>query len=77
MINEKVVRGDIVIANVKNVDGSVQKNRRVFCIISNNKANSNSPVVTAVAMTARIEKKKALNSQTLPAPALAIQISAS
>lgn len=60
MINEKVVRGDIVIANVKNVDGSVQKNRRVFCIISNNKANSNSPVVTAVAMTARIEKKKYL-----------------
>ena len=60
MINEKVVRGDIVIANVKNVDGSVQKNRRVLCIISNNKANSNSPVVTAVAMTARVEKKKYL-----------------
>ena len=65
MKNEKVQRGDIVLANIKNVDGSVQKNRRVFCIISNNKANLNSPVVTAVALSARVQKKRYLPTHKL------------
>lgn len=60
MMNKKVQRGDIVLANIKNVDGSVQKNKRVFCIVSNNKANNNSPVVTAVALSARVNKKRYL-----------------
>lgn len=59
-MKDKVQRGDIVIADMKNVDGSVQKNKRVFCIISNNKANKNSPVVTAIALSARTYKKRYL-----------------
>lgn len=69
---DRVVRGDIILAEVKNVDGSVQKNRRVFCVISNNKANQNSPVITAVAMTARTGKKKYLPTHK-PIPVGAMQ----
>ena len=46
----KLNRGDIVIANLESVSkGSIQKYTRPYIIISNNKANQYSPVVTAVA----------------------------
>lgn len=48
----KLNRGDIVIANLESVSkGSIQKYTRPYIIISNNKANQYSPVVTAVAMS--------------------------
>lgn len=54
-------RGDIVIANLESVSkGSIQKFRRPYLIISNNKANKYSPVVTAVAMSSKTWKKKYL-----------------
>lgn len=54
-------RGSIVISNLQSVSrGSIQKFRRPYLIISNNKANKYSPVVTAVAMSAKTWKKKHL-----------------
>ena len=51
----KLNRGDIVIANLESVSkGSIQKYTRPYIIISNNKANQYSPVVTAVAMSTNI-----------------------
>ena len=50
----KLNRGDIVIANLESVSkGSIQKYTRPYIIISNNKANQYSPVVTAVAMSTK------------------------
>jgi mRNA interferase MazF len=55
----KLNRGDIVIANLESVSkGSIQKYTRPYIIISNNKANQYSPVVTAVAMSTKTWKKK-------------------
>ena len=57
----KLNRGDIVIANLESVSkGSIQKYTRPYIIISNNKANQYSPVVTAVAMSTKTWKKKYL-----------------
>ena len=61
----KLNRGDIVIANLESVSkGSIQKYTRPYIIISNNKANQYSPVVTAVAMSTKTWKKKYLPRQT-------------
>ncbi len=59
----KLNRGDIVIANLESVSkGSIQKYTRPYIIISNNKANQYSPVVTAVAMsTKNMEKEISAN----------------
>lgn len=57
----KLQRGNIVMANLKSVSsGSIQKFRRPYLIISNNKANKFSPVVTAVPMSSKTRKKKYL-----------------
>ena len=54
-------RGDIVIADLETVSkGSIQKFRRPYLIISNNKANKHSPIVTAVAMSSKTWKKNYL-----------------
>lgn len=54
-------RGDIVIADMETVSkGSIQKFRRPYLIISNNKANRHSPIVTAVAMSSKTWKKNYL-----------------
>jgi len=51
-------RGDIVMADMQEIScGSIQKYRRPYLIISNNKANTHSPVVTAVALSSKIWKK--------------------
>lgn len=56
-----IKRGSIVIANLESISrGSVQTFRRPYIIISNNKANQHSPVITAVAMSTKIWKKKNL-----------------
>ncbi len=53
-----IKRGDIVMADMQEVScGSIQKYRRPYLIISNNKANEHSPVVTAVALSSKIWKK--------------------
>lgn len=58
----KLNRGDIVIANLESVSkGSIQKYTRPYIIISNNKANQYSPVVTAVAMSTKHGKEISAN----------------
>ncbi|MBQ8167628.1 MAG: type II toxin-antitoxin system PemK/MazF family toxin [Lachnospiraceae bacterium] len=53
-----IKRGDIVMADMQEVScGSIQKYRRPYLIISNNKANMYSPVVTAVALSSKTWKK--------------------
>ena len=55
----KVKRGDIIIANLESVSvGSIQKYRRPYLVISNNVANKNSPVITAVALSSKTSKKR-------------------
>lgn len=70
----KLNRGDIVIANLESVSkGSIQKYTRPYIIISNNKANQYSPVVTAVAMSTKTWKKKYLPTHCL-IPAAKVKI---
>ena len=71
----KLNRGDIVIANLESVSkGSIQKYTRPYIIISNNKANQYSPVVTAVAMSTKTWKKKYLPTHC-PIPAAKVKLS--
>lgn len=73
----KLNRGDIVIANLESVSkGSIQKYTRPYIIISNNKANQYSPVVTAVAMSTKTWKKKYLPTHCL-IPAAKVKVSVS
>ena len=70
----KLNRGDIVIANLESVSkGSIQKYTRPYIIISNNKANQYSPVVTAVAMSTKTWKKKYLPTHCL-IPAVKVKV---
>ena len=70
----KLNRGDIVIANLESVSkGSIQKYTRPYIIISNNKANQYSPVVTAVAMSTKTWKKKYLPTHC-PIPAAKVKV---
>lgn len=54
------MRGDIYYVDFGEGDGSKQGGLRPALIVSNNKANRNSPVVTVVPLTARIWKKRYL-----------------
>jgi mRNA interferase MazF len=57
----RIQRGDIVIANITEVPGtSIQSGIRPVVVISNDKANTYSPVVTVVPLTSRINKKRYL-----------------
>ena len=53
--------------------GSIQKYTRPYIIISNNKANQYSPVVTAVAMSTKTGKKKYLPTHC-PIPAAKVKV---
>lgn len=57
----KIERGDIVIADFgQHPDSSLQDGIRPAVVISNNKANRYSPVVTVVPLSTRIYKKRYL-----------------
>lgn len=61
-----VKRGYIIMANMEAVSkGSIQKFKRPYVVISNNMANKHSPVITAVAMTSKVWKKKHLPTHCL------------
>lgn len=76
------MRGDIYYVDFGEGDGSEQGGLRPALIVSNNKANRNSPVVTVVPLTARIWKKRYLpthvrifgNGLSRPSMALAEQV---
>lgn len=54
-------RGDIYFVNFgKNIDTKKQYGIRPVVIVSNNKANEHSPVITVVPLTSRIHKKRFL-----------------
>ena len=57
----KIERGDILIADLGKASGtSIQSGIRPVIVISNNKANTYSPVVTVVPLTSRVYKKRYL-----------------
>jgi mRNA interferase MazF len=57
----KVERGDIIIYDFGNHMGSsVQEGIRPAVVVSNDKANRNSPVITVVPLSCRIHKKRYL-----------------
>lgn len=53
-------RGDIYYVDFGEKDGSKQGGVRPALVVSNNKANKHSPVVTVVPLSARVWKKKYL-----------------
>lgn len=75
-------RGDIYYVDFGKRDGSKQGGIRPALIVSNNRANRNSPVITVVPLTARVWKKKYLpthvqifgNGLLKPSMALAEQV---
>ena len=75
-------RGDIYYVDFGKSDGSKQGGIRPALIVSNNRANKNSPVITVVPLTARIWKKQYLpthvriygNGLKKPSMALAEQV---
>lgn len=57
----KIERGDILMVNLGQVPGtSLQRGIRPVVVVSNNKANTHSPVVTVVPFTSRVYKKRYL-----------------
>ena len=53
-------RGDIYYVDFGEKDGSKQGGVRPALVVSNNKANKHSPVVTVIPLSARVWKKKYL-----------------
>ena len=71
---DETEQGRYCIANLESVSkGSIQKYTRPYIIISNNKANQYSPVVTAVAMSTKTWKKKYLPTHC-PIPAAKVKV---
>lgn len=56
----KIQRGDILFANLGRYQGSVQGGNRPVVVISNNKVNRYSTVITVVPLSTKVEKKKNL-----------------
>lgn len=57
----KIRRGDILYADLGvQYQGSMQGGMRPVVVVSNNKANKNSPVITVVPLTTKIYKKRNL-----------------
>lgn len=56
----KIKRGDIIIVDLGQHETSVQSGIRPCVVISNNKANRHSPVITVVPLTSKIRKKQYL-----------------
>ena len=70
-------RGDIYYVDFGEKDGSKQGGVRPALVVSNNKANKHSPVVTVVPLSARVWKKKYLpkgSGLNKPSMALAEQV---
>ena len=58
----KIGRGDILMVNLGQAPGtSLQSGIRPVVVVSNNKANTYSPVVTVVPFTSRVYKKHTVN----------------
>ena len=52
-------RGDIYIARLeKDTEGSLQSGKRPVLVVSNDKANEHSPVITVVPITSQMSKRK-------------------
>lgn len=56
----QIKRGDIIIADLGQHETSIQSGIRPCVVISNNKANRHSPVITVVPLTSKIHKKEYL-----------------
>ena len=57
----KIIRGDIVEIDFgSNPDGSIQSGIRPAVVISNNKGNSHSNILTVVPLSSKIDKKRYL-----------------
>lgn len=56
----KIKRGDIIIVDLGQHETSVQSGIRPCVVISNNRANRHSPVITVVPLTSKIRKKQYL-----------------
>lgn len=54
----QITRGQVVWVELEGQGGSVQKGRRPYVVISNNKANTFSPVILGVPITSSNTKKK-------------------
>lgn len=58
MINSRVTRGCIYMANLNPVRGSEQGGRRPVLIIQNDTGNKYSPTIIVAALTSHVEKAK-------------------
>ncbi|MCI8508474.1 MAG: type II toxin-antitoxin system PemK/MazF family toxin [Lachnospiraceae bacterium] len=56
----KIQRGDILFANLGRYQGSVQGGNRPVVVISNNRVNRYSTVITVVPLSTKVGKKKNL-----------------
>lgn len=57
----EIIRGDIIMADLGvSVNGSVQKGIRPYVVVSNNRANKHSTVITVVPLSTKISKKRYL-----------------
>lgn len=54
----QITRGQIVWVELEGQEGSVQKGRRPYVVVSNNKANTYSPVILGAPLTSSSRKKK-------------------
>ncbi len=62
----KIERGDILIADLGRIpDTSIQSGIRPVVVISNDKANTYSPVLTVVPVTSKIHKKRYLPTHVI------------
>lgn len=62
----KIERGDILIADLGRIpDTSIQSGVRPVVVISNDKANTYSPVLTVVPVTSKIYKKRYLPTHVI------------
>jgi mRNA-degrading endonuclease toxin of MazEF toxin-antitoxin module len=57
----EITRGNIILADLGvSEQCSIQRGIRPYVVISNNRANKNSPVITVVPLTTKISKKRHL-----------------
>lgn len=59
VVSNQINRGDIFFVDFGTSNGRVQGSKRPACVVSNEKCNEMSPVITVVALTSNVEKAKA------------------
>ena len=64
MMERKIRRGEIYIADLDPVVGSEQGGERPVLVIQNNVGNTHSPTVIILAITSRFHKKRNLPTHT-------------